>query len=237
MNTWRDAWVILKKELGIDKVYLYWGPIFMVYTGATISLMLYGYSLQEKFLSGVLDFLMLASLSLMGILFSKRSFNYIKQDSYTRMLFYYRTLPIPIATVMKSRILYMVAAFLFNGVFMFTTIRLLFDMDMTGLQYAAFILSWLGYATGITGVFIFCELTTSGKTYMWFSVLLVLLFGLVAALPAFYGFGLTEYSMSMSREHGLLSPLMWGMMLGGVLVLAAFCTLAARKLSRRSLRG
>lgn len=209
----------------------------MAYMGVMISLMMYGRSEQKEYLNPVMDFLLLTLLPLMGILFSKRSFSYIKQDSYTVMLFYYRTLPIPIVTVIKNRILYMVVAFFFNGVFLFTTIWLLLDLDMTGLQYTALILSWLGYATAINGIFIFWELTTSGWAYMWFSVLLVLLFGLTAALPAFYGFGLTEYSMSMSRVHGLLSPVLWVALLGGVLVLAAFCTLATRRLSRRSLRG
>lgn len=237
MNKWRDAWVIIKKELSTDRVYLIWGPLFMAYAGAMIGLMMYGRSEQKDHLNPVIDFLMLTVLSLAGILFSRRSFNYIKDDTYTRMLFYYRTMPIPVETVMKSRFLHMIAAFLFNGVILFTAIRLIFDMNMNGLQYAVFILTWLGYAIAVNGIFIFFEFTTSGRTYMWISILLVLLFGLTAAISAISGFGLTEYSMQMSIEHGMLSPLMWGTLLGGVLLLAGFSTLAIRKLSRRSLRG
>lgn len=229
--------MIVKKELGIDKIYLIWGLIFMLYMGGMVSLMMYGQSEQGGHMNLVSDFLMMALLSLLGLFFSRRSFSYIKDDTYTRMLFYYRTLPIPVETVMKSRFLQMIAAFLFNGVILFTTIRVLFDMNMNGLQYAVFILTWLGYALAVNGIFIYFEFTTSGRTYMWITILLLLLFGLAAVISAISGFSLTEYSMQMSKEYGMVSPLMWGTLLGGGLLLAGFCALAVRKLSRRSLRG
>lgn len=229
--------MIVKKELGIDKIYLIWGLIFMLYMGGMVSLMMYGQLEQGGHMNLVSDFLMMALLSLLGLFFSRRSFSYIKDDTYTRMLFYYRTLPIPVETVMKSRFLQMIAAFLFNGVILFTTIRVLFDMNMNGLQYAVFILTWLGYALAVNGIFIYFEFTTSGRTYMWITILLLLLFGLAAVICAISGFSLTEYSMQMSKEYGMVSPLMWGTLLGGGLLLAGFCALAVRKLSRRSLRG
>lgn len=202
-----------------------------------MSLMMFGRMEQEVLLNPVLDFLMMTSLSLIGFLFSRRSFNYIKEDSYTQMLFYYRTLPIPVETVMKSRILIMIVAFLINGVFLFTTIRLLFDMDMNGLQYTAFVLTWMGYALSANGIFIFFEMNSSGRAYMWITAGLVLLFGIGAVVGAISGFGLTDYSMQMSREHGVLSPLMWGTLIVGILLLAGFSVLAMRRLNRRSLRA
>lgn len=237
LNNWRDAWVIVKKEIRADKVYLLWNVIFMVYSGCAVSLMRYGDLRDSGELNPFIDFIMLLTILLTGFFFSRRSFNYIKEDSYTHMLFYYRTLPIPVVTVMKSRIFYMGIAFLFNGIILFGTLRLLSDMSMDGFQYAAFIFTWMGYALAINGLFIYFELNTGGRVYMWMTMVMILLVGGAVIMGVINDFSVMDYTIRMSREYSLLSPLLWVVLAAGSLLFIIMCALTVRGLNRRSLRG
>lgn len=211
----------------------------MTYTGWMLSLLLHSRDEAVLIMNPMADFYVLALFPLMGFFFSRRSFSYIKEDSYTQMLLYYRTLPIPESTIMKSRLIQLFIATLFNSLILFTT----FFLSLLGLgikvsliQMLVFALTWIGYGLGMSGIYIFLELLTKGRVYLLFTLLIMLLSALVAVLVAWLDGNLLRATMDYSMDQGLHSPLMWGTLAGGLLLLSLFSTVTRRGLGRRNLQ-
>ncbi|MEF2966198.1 hypothetical protein V3851_10185 [Paenibacillus sp. M1] len=238
MHTWKDAWAIFMKDLRIDRLYLLWNVIFMVYMGVMLSIMFQPRVEENLLIHPTVDFLMLLLFPLIGFYFSRRSFNYFKEDSYTQMLLFYRTLPIPVSTIIKSRLIQLFTAILFNGLILFATIYFLsnvFDLKLSLEQYIAFALTWIGFSLAVNGVYIYLELTCKGRTYLWATFLIVIVSVLVSIVVSLYGGSLFKISLNLSRGYGLLSPLMWGALAGGLLILGLLSGATRRKLVRRDL--
>ncbi|WP_435923830.1 hypothetical protein [Paenibacillus sp. DYY-L-2] len=239
MNTWKDAWVIFSKDLRIDRMYLIWNVIFMIYSGGMISMMIWSRDESGvRLLDPMADYLILMTVPMIGFYFSRRSFSYIKEDSYTKMLLYYKTLPIPAATIMKSRIIQLVTAMLFNGFIYFATIYLVFMGMGDKLSFDNFLalaITWIGYATALNGPFIYFELSRTGRVYLWLTFAIMLAVCVLAFIVAYLGGNILNFTMESSKRYGLLSPVMWGVLAGGIFMLALFCKLTLRKLGMRDL--
>ncbi|MFD1177409.1 hypothetical protein ACFQ3W_14025 [Paenibacillus puldeungensis] len=238
MDSWKSAWIILKKDLRGDRLYLIWNVIFMLYTGLMISVMFRPSDEAKIYISPVSDFLMLMLIPVTGFFFSRRSFSYLKEDSYTQMLRYYRTLPIPLPVIMKSRILQLIAALLFNGIFFYTTIYLISSHLRSELglgQFLAMALTWTGYGLMMNGLYICFELLMKGRAYLWMTLVSMIAVGLLAFVIDWFGGNVTLFSIEMSKQYSLLSPLMWGVLALGILVLIVCCNLTQRKLVKRDL--
>ncbi|RCX16161.1 ABC-2 family transporter [Fontibacillus phaseoli] len=238
MNTWKDAWAIFLKDLRIDRMYLLWSVIFMIYTGGMIGVMLRGREAAGDVLDPMADFLMLILTPFLGFYFSRRSFSYIKEDSYTQMLLYYRTLPISDKTIMVSRLIQLVSALLFNGLILFSVIYsifLVFDIEITLVQYLAFALTWIGYSLAMNGLFIHLEFTRKGRTYLWLTILLMIFMGGGAFVFTWFDGSLLNLTLDFSKRYGLLSPLMWGVLAGGVIVLGVSSSITRRTMHKRDL--
>lgn len=238
LKVWKDAWVIFKKDLYTDRLFLIWNAIFMIYGGGMFSFMLYSVDKADTILHPMADFLMLMMMPMVGFFFSRRSFSYLKEDSYTQMLWYYRTLPIPVKTVMKSRYIQLVITTIFNGIILFSTIFFVFmleNTDMSLIQFISFALTWIGYALFINGFYIYLEFSKKGKMYFWLSMLLMLGMVLITVVIAVLQGNLVKYTMDLSMHYALLSPIMWGTLLVGVLLLYFAGLLTTRKLTNRDL--
>jgi hypothetical protein len=238
LKAWKDAWVIFKKDLYTDRMYLIWNAIFMIYSGAMFSFMLYSVDHAETNIHPMADYLMLMMVPMIGFFFSRRSFNYLKEDSYTQMLRYYRMLPIPVKTVMKSRYIQLVITIIFNGIIFFSTIFfvfIIFNKDMSVTQYIAFAITWIGYALCINGLYIYLEFLKRGKIYFWLSMVLMLGMVVLTFVVAVLRSNLVKYTMDLSVRYALLSPIMWGTLLVGVLLLYLTGLLTTRKLTDRDL--
>ncbi|WP_188542233.1 hypothetical protein [Paenibacillus segetis] len=240
MDTWRDGWVIFKKELRGDRMYLIGNVIFMLYLAFSLSVMMGSHSEAEVLMKPLSDFLMLLLVPLTGFFFSRRSFNYIKEDSYTRMLKYYRTLPIPITAIMKGRIIQLFMALIFNGVlfyplFFWFSSNLRAEMNIG--QFIVFILTWTGYALLINGVFIYFELLKKGRTYLWLTISIIVLVVVITVISHFLGTSLVMLLVDYSSHFSFLSPLMWGALVVGGLGFFLLIKITKRKLIVRDLRS
>ncbi|WP_410770904.1 hypothetical protein [Fontibacillus sp. BL9] len=238
MNTWKDAWAIFLKDLRVDRMYLIWNVIFMIYTGGMIGLMLRGREEAGHVLDPMADFLILILIPFLGFYFSRRSFSYIKEDSYTQMLLYYRTLPISEKTIMKSRLIQLVSALLFNGLILFSVIYsifLVFDIEITLVQYLTFALTWIGYSLAMNGLFIHLEFTRKGRTYLWLTFLLMFIVGLGTVAIAWFDGSLLDMTMDFSKRYGLRSPLMWGVLAGGIVLLGTLSSITRKTMHKRDL--
>ncbi|WP_178024194.1 hypothetical protein [uncultured Paenibacillus sp.] len=239
MDSWKDAWVIFKKDLRNDRLFLIWNVIFMLYVTLMLGSLVGAREETRYVMNPMSDFLMLMMVPFTGFFFTRRSFNYIKEDSYTQMLRFYRVLPIPLKTVIRSRLIQLGAAMLLNGILFyggFYLVTYLMNGSAPGFgTFAAFCLTWVGYGLLINGLFIYCELLMKGTVYLWLTFLLMLVLGGGAILTNWLGGNLLSFTLESSRRYVLLSPLMWGSLAGGGLGLALLCSVTLRKLTKRNL--
>lgn len=239
MDSWKDAWFIFKKDLRNDRLYLIWNVIFMLYVALMLGSLVGAREETDYIMNPMSDFLMLMMVPFTGFFFTRRSFNYIKEDSYTQMLRYYRVLPIPLKTVIRSRLIQLGAAMLLNGILFYGSLYLVtYLMNGSGMglgPYLGFCFTWMGYGLLINGLFIYFELLMKGKVYLWLTFLIMLVLGVVAFVTNWQGGNLFSFTLDNSRRYVLLSPLMWGSLIGGGLGLALLCSVTLRRLTKRDL--
>ncbi|GJM82463.1 hypothetical protein HMSSN139_49590 [Paenibacillus sp. HMSSN-139] len=239
LDSWKDAWVIFKKDLRNDRLFLIWNVIFMLYVTLMLGSLVGAREETHYVMNPMSDFLMLMMVPFTGFFFTRRSFNYIKEDSYTQMLRFYHVLPIPLKTVIRSRLIQLGAAMLLNGILFYGGFYLVtYLMNGSALEAGAFIafcFTWVGYGLLINGLFIYCELLMKGTVYLWLTFLLMLVLGVVAFVTNWFGGNLMSFTLDNSRRYVLLSPLMWGSLAGGSLGLALLCSVTLRKLTKRDL--
>lgn len=120
MMDMKQAWLITVREMTMERWTIPMTILFSLYLGFTTSMvMAVQFNGEDVSLSPVMDFLILFLLPFLGFLFNRRSFRYLQEDSYTTMLAYYRTLPIPSRIVVMSRMQQMFVAFGMNGLVYF----------------------------------------------------------------------------------------------------------------------
>ncbi|MFD3261466.1 hypothetical protein ACE3MQ_22990 [Paenibacillus lentus] len=238
-NTWKDGWFIFKKDFMLDRWYFIWNVLFMLYIALMISAMVNPHGEGTSILNSMADFMFLTLIPTMGFYFSRRSFNYIKEDSYTRMLHYYRTFPIPNIAIMKGRVIQLIIAMIFNAI-IFYPVFYLFSRNAGGAlhnagQLGAFALTWTGYGLLINGAYIYLEFLNKGRKYLWISFVLLFSTGFLAFVVRWFGGNLLLFTLEQSVRYSLLSPLMWGALIVGGTCLALFCKITLSKLGKRDL--
>ncbi len=239
-NNWKDAWVIFKRDIRLDRLYLIWNVIFMVYLAVAISVFTDSSGKAGVFMNPMADFMLLTLLPVTGFYFSRRSFSYIKEDSYTRMLQYYRTLPIQLITILRGRFIQLFTAMLFNGIVFYPALYLFTGIAGDGPlghidELLALALTWSGYALLINGIFIYFEFLSEGRRYFWIGSLVMLIAGAMAFLVHWLDGSMLAFTLEQSRRYSLLSPSMWGSLVLGGASLAIFSKITLSKLGRRDL--
>ncbi|AIQ15722.1 hypothetical protein H70357_02685 [Paenibacillus sp. FSL H7-0357] len=241
MTIFRDAWVLVRADFRGDKLnivrVLLFSIIFMGYMAAMTGMV------TEDALSGsdgrlMSDFLLISMIPMLGFTFSRRTMKYLSEDSYTRMLAYMRSLPVPAAVILCKRKLDAMFSFCLNGVLFFGLMYAISDnirSQLSGTSYVAFAFTWIGYGLMMTGIYIVVEFLVSGKAYFWITLTLMLLSFGVALLIQWGDGNLFLYSVSCSKEWGLLSPLMWGTLLLGTVSVQLFSKLTIHRLKSRDL--
>lgn len=238
-NTWKDGWILFKRDLRQDRLYLIWNVIFMIYTAFMISGLATPTSRAGELMSPIGDFILLLVMPITGFYFSKRSINYIKEDSYTRMLHYYRTLPIPAITVMKGRVIQLLTALLFNGLFFYPVFYLVTGLSDGPIKHIgellAFALTWTGYGLFINGIYIYFEFMNRGQKYFWISMVIMVAMAILTFLIHSLGGNVLVFTLEQSKRYSLLSPIMWGSLIIGGVNLALWCKITLTKLGKRDL--
>lgn len=241
MRTVKDAWMMVQSEYRGNKLKLVWALLFSIIYMGYIAFFV-GFLMNEMVLSDdrhmVVDFMLLSMTPFMGFVLNRSAFKYWSEDSYTRMLVYFKGLPIPAAVILCKRKMMSVIAFSINGTICFGLIYA-FSRNMRAElplgYYIAFALTWMGYGLIITGLYITFELLFNGKMYMILTfVVMSVIFG-VAFLVLLGGGNLFMYTIRCSQEWGLLSPIMWGTLLAGILSLQLFSKWTIHRLKSRDL--
>ncbi|MHA6534445.1 hypothetical protein [Paenibacillus sp. BAC0078] len=241
MTTIRNAWIIVRSDLRADKLKILQALIFAILFMGYMSIfngMIFSDVLGEGEGEVLADFLLLAMTPMLGFTFSKRTMKYWSEDSYTRMLAYMRTLPIPSAVILCKRKLHTVCSFGLNGALYFGLTYAISGQIRSELSipgYLAFALTWIGFGLMMSGLYIFIELSFSGKIYFWFLLLITLLCLGIALLIWFSGGNLFLFSVQSAKEWGFASPLMWATLLLGTLSVQLFSKWTIHRLKSRDL--
>lgn len=212
--------------------------IFMGYIGVMISTLIGSQYQHQNELIPIADIILLTLMPTLGFYFSKKSFKYLTEDSYTQMLIYLRTLPISPKVIMCYRYIQMLIAFMINSVIVFSIIygvSYQLRSEISIGNYICFALTWIGYALGITGVYIHFEFTSSGRKYFWLSMMSMGITIIVGITIWLLDGNLLLYTVRMSQEWGILSPVMWGALVGGMISLVLMGKVTFRRLQHRDL--
>jgi len=239
MDSWKGAWVIFKRDLQSDRMYLIWNVIFMMYIALMLGIFIGTQEHVQYVMNPMSDFLMLIMVPFTGFFFTRRSFNYIRENSYTQMLRYYRVLPISVNTVLRSRLIQLGAAMLLNGILFYGGFYLVtYLMNSMMWDFGAFLVfcfTWTGYSLLINGLFIYCELLMSGKVYLGLTFLLMLLLAGAAFVMNWLDVNLLAFILENSRRYTILSPMMWCSLAVGGLGFTYLLSLTRRRLMKRDL--
>ncbi|WP_410513311.1 hypothetical protein PaeBR_02280 [Paenibacillus sp. BR2-3] len=188
--------------------------------------------------TAITDFMLMSLLPILGFTYSRRSFKYWSEDSYTKMLAYLQSLPIPIAVILCKRKLQALLSFALNGILYFGLIYALsgdLRTELSPLPYVVFALTWIGYGLVMTGVYVAIEFLCSGKIYCWMTILIMALCAGASLLVKLAGGNLLFYTISYSKEYGVASPLMWGSFLAGVISIQLLAKWTMQRLKKRDL--
>ncbi len=101
--------------------------------------------------------------------------------------------------------------------------------------FIAFAITWIGVGLIVSGLYIFIEYLFSGKAYLGLTVLIVVISWGISFLVLLGGGNLFLYSISVSKEWGLLSPIMWGTLLLGTISVQLFSKWTIHRLKSRDL--
>ncbi|MBW4084248.1 hypothetical protein [Paenibacillus sp. S150] len=239
MTTIKDVWVIIRGDFRADKLKLVWALAFSILLMGYMSLFM-SLIFDETLGAGgermTADFMLLAMIPMLGFTFSRRTMKYWSEDSYTRMLAYMRSLPVPAFVILCKRKLHAVISFALNGMLYFGLTYVLSGQireDLSVPAYLVFALTWIGYGFILTGLYIFVELLVSGKAYCCIFFLVMLLSLGIALLIRLAGGNLFLYSIQCSKEWGFASPLMWGTLLLGTVSVQVFSKWTLYRLKSR----
>ncbi|OBA05224.1 hypothetical protein A9P44_15645 [Paenibacillus polymyxa] len=238
MTIMKQAWMITRQDFRKNPYAALWTLLFIAYLGFTMSFAVSVQWGEHAALSPVADFIMLALIPFLGFFYNRRAFKYLQEDSYTHMLAFFRTLPIPMKAVIMSRIQQGILAFVVNSVIFFT---LLFTLSGTLRIYAStgffvsFALTWIGYGMLIQAIYIHLEFLKRGKEYFWLSIVVMIMCGIVTIIVRVCGANLVLITASYSKEWMLLSPVMWGALLAGAFGMFVSYLVTQRKLMKRDL--
>lgn len=219
-QVFHNAMKIVKKDFASDKFQLIWTILFMLYMGLSTSFVInVQFEHLEEYNNPFVDFIMVLFAPFVGFVFNRRSFKYLNEDSYTRMLYFYRSIPVPASAIFVSRIINSLIAFVINSIVFYGIIYALGNhlrgvMDIP--NYIAFMLTWLGVGFLLTGPYIYWENMCSGKVYLRNTVLLNLLIAGSVAVLSLLGYSIFEFIVRASMKWGLLSPVMWGSLIAGL---------------------
>ena len=145
---------------------------FALYMGGTMSFnanALFGEDEIPSAFRGIIDWLFLAIMPIMGTCMSRTIFSIWRDDSYTRRIAVLRAYPIPLPVIIGSRIAQSVVMVPVNVTVMLAVIYVVSpDLrdDVSVMRWIASGIIWISYSLIVNAAVIALELGYSGKRYV-----------------------------------------------------------------------
>lgn len=148
-----------------------------------------------------------------------------------RKLAFMRALPIPVSTLVGSRMISMVAALPITIPAFFLSIYLLADVQMGVGDYIAFSVFWVGYALLWAGFNLYVEIVSGSRFYFWISfVSVALMVGLIALIDFGLDIRIGLNVVTLIDSYGFLAAL-------ASLVVGFLALMLAGRMAARGLQG
>jgi len=121
-----------------------------------------------KWLNAMVDWLYLSMFPIFGMVMNQLTWGIWRNDFYSRRLAHWRTMPIPVASIVKARMLQSAIMMpIIGAVFMTVQYAVASHLreEVTPFEWLQVGIAWACYAFAILVVFIWLELGFSGKRY------------------------------------------------------------------------
>lgn len=234
MISWRSAWILTKWHFRHHWLGIVGTLLFYSYLGLVSVAMLNEFITNRK-LSVMTDFIFMISFSNCGYMFQKGSKLNWNMDGYTRRLTSLRLLPIRLQDIVASRVMHMAfCSILAISVFFAWQYSISPEMRhlLDPLQLIEFACVWFGFALAVSSLYLYLELSKSGKALFVYSTGIVLVF-LLLSIALYYQYG-GEYSfvgwiLEMIRASGPVLSLV-------SLLIGSLCMAVGMKLGTNNMK-
>jgi hypothetical protein len=178
------------------------------------------------------DYLFLMICAFLGVNVISRDYALARRDHFSSRLLFLRSLPIPAESLVGSRALGMLFAFVLGVPAFFLPGFYFSDLGELGTSYLWFCGVWIGYGLLASGLCLLFELTVSGRVYtrIYFSLAAALMV-VVALLEWTLDLSLVERTAELAQSHGALAAIF--SVLAGAAAFALLSRITLRRLEKR----
>lgn len=203
---------------------------FSLYMGATMSFnmnAMFSGGENPDAIAGIIDWLLVAIMPIMGMCMSRTIFSIWRDDSYTKRIAVLRAYPIPLPVIIGSRVVQSVVMIPFNVTVMLGLIYALspdLREQVPGLRWMVFGILWICYSLIVNALILWLELGHSGRRYVSFYLI-----GIVTATAI-------VIALSWRGIHPFLEVLEWTKLdaAPAIILCAIGCAIAALWLGYRA---
>lgn len=211
--------------------------LVLAYASFFTSVLLYGHLSGEMTSRSAwsLDLGYFCMMPLFGFLMDQTAFRYRREDTYSRKLAEWHTMPIGIGQIIAGRIMLLILLLFVNCLLFFGIQYAAVEELRELLDPAAFVvyaLTWIGYGVFAAILLVFMELGYSGRVYFYFCFVYVFMQGVITLLLALAGKSAVVFTLEAAAGRN------WETAIASVAAAAmavwGFGELLHRRISRRS---
>lgn len=233
VGLWKGAWYLAKHELAKDR----WKSL---YTLAFVGyLLLFTVPLlndvvdgeDKNMISWATDFIYLTILPCLGFIINQTMMRSWKENSYTRKMAQWRTLPISSRQIALGRIIQL-AVVLFCAQLLFFILQFLLvrnmGADLSVGHFALYALFWYGYSLTMAIGYVYWEVGHSGKIYFFFNLAYIVVLLAISASLAIFKVGNIVVTSFEAIENGF-----WWISLAAIAVSAVAIFIGVNRIEKR----
>jgi hypothetical protein len=180
--------------------------LFTIYIGVFMSFVTDGLFSDEEVPSamiGMLDWIYITMLPCVGMLMNRTAFAMWRDDIYTKRLAHFRTLPIPLATILQVRVIQSVMMLSVNGC-LFFFLQYLFAPELQESvslgHWLAAGLIWMCFSFMFNAFYTYVELGFSGKRYSQIYLAIMVVKGIIVAVLTWQGVHLVLKVLELAKS-------------------------------------
>lgn len=233
VGLWKGAWYLAKHELIKDGWRSLYTLLFVGY------LLLFTVPLLNDVIDGkdggmsswATDFIYLTILPILGFVMNQTMMRYWKENSYTKKMAQWRTLPISSRQIALGRIIQL-AVVLFFAQLLYFILQFIFvrymGADISAGHFALYALFWFGYSLTVSIGYVYWEVGHSGKMYFFSNMAYIAGLLLISIGLAFFKIGNIVVTSFEAIGNGF-----WWISLAAIAVSAVAIFIGVNRIEKR----
>ncbi len=189
-----------------ERIGLAFTLIFAIYMGTVISLSIDGTmenNEDSRSLNGVIDWIYLTMFPVFGLVMNKSAFGMWRDDYYSRRIAHWRTMPIPVASIVQARFLQTIIVLPVIGV-CFLLLQYMIASNLrdtvSPVQWLENGVVWMCYSFIVNAMYVLLELGYSGKRYVQVYLGYMGITAIVSAILSWQGIHLFQEVLRVTEE-------------------------------------